>query len=274
MLIISDIVYKEDINVLFLGDIFGDPGISFVEKKLPELIKNHNIDFVIAQAENVSGRKGFEPREYLRLKKAGVNAFTLGNHVWFKKGIYEIIENNDLIRPANIDSKYPGSGIRIFEVNGKKIAIMAFMGITFNPLFAPWEEDQANNFFDEFDRLHAQNQADYYIIDFHAETTAEKAIFSLYVDGKASAFFGTHTHVQTNDARILPNGTYFVTDAGMCGPRNCAIGANYQEVYEKMRYDAYKPFKVSNNPCQLNGILFTLTKNSKNKKIQLINIWE
>ncbi|WP_129649013.1 TIGR00282 family metallophosphoesterase [Metamycoplasma arthritidis] len=267
-------MYKEDINVLFLGDIFGDSGITFVEKMLPQLKKDYNIDFVIAQAENVSGRKGFEPREYLRLKAAGVDAFTLGNHVWFKKGIYDIIGNNDLIRPANVEKKYPGSGVRLFEVCGKKIAVMAFMGITFNPLFAPWEEEQANNFFDEFDRIYAEVKADYYIIDFHAETTAEKAIFSLYVDGKASAFFGTHTHVQTNDARLLPKGTYFLTDAGMCGPRDCAIGANFQEVYEKMRFDAHKSFKVSKNQCQLNGVLFTLTQNSANKQIKLINIWE
>ncbi|AWX42733.1 putative metallophosphoesterase [Metamycoplasma cloacale] len=262
------------INVLFLGDIFGLPGIEFVEKKLPELKEKYQIDFIIAQAENVSGRKGFEPKDYERLKKIGINAFTLGNHVWAKQDISKIIDQNDLIRPANIDNKYPGAGIRFFEINNQKIAILSFMGITFNPLLAPWEEEQANNFFDKFDELYNKYFADYWIIDFHAETTSEKAVFSLYVDGKADALFGTHTHVQTNDARMLPKGTYFVSDAGMCGPRDCAIGSNFEEVYQKMRFDAKLPFKVSDNKCQLNGILFTLSKNPEEKSIQLINIWE
>ncbi|WP_412031428.1 TIGR00282 family metallophosphoesterase [Metamycoplasma buccale] len=264
----------KDIKILFLGDIFGLPGIRFIEKKLPAIKKEYQIDFVIAQAENVSGRKGLEPKDYLRLKRAGIDAFTLGNHVWAKDKIKEIIDNNDLIRPANIKEKYPGKGIRIFEVLGKKIAVMSFMGITFNPLLSPWEEEVADNFFDEFDKLYEQNKADYYIIDFHAETTAEKNVFSLYTDGKVSAFFGTHTHVQTNDARILPHGTYYVTDAGMCGPTNCAIGSNFDEVYQKMRYGAFLPFQVSKNPCQLNGVIFVLTKNNENKKIQLLNIME
>ncbi|WP_027122745.1 TIGR00282 family metallophosphoesterase [Metamycoplasma spumans] len=265
---------KDDLNILFLGDVFGLPGIRMVESHLPALIEKYDIDFIIAQAENVSGRKGFEPVDYRRLKRANINAFTLGNHVWAKDKISEIINNEDLIRPANIENKYPGKGVRVFEVKGSKIAIISLMGITFNPLLEPWEEQSANNFFDEFDKIYEEIDADYYIVDFHGETTSEKSVFSLYADGKASAVFGTHTHVQTNDARILPKGTYFVTDAGMCGPMNCAIGSNFQEVYEKMRYGAFSAFKVSKNKCQLNGILFTLTKNDKNKKIELINIQE
>lgn len=265
---------KENLNILFLGDIFGTPGIEFVSKNLKEIIEKENIDFVIAQAENVSGRKGFIPKHYNQLKKAGVNAFTLGNHVWAKSEIMQIIENNDLIRPINIEEGYPGAGIRFFDVFGNKVAIMSFMGITFNPLLQPWKQECANNFFDKFDEAYNNSDADYYIIDFHAETTSEKSVFGLYVDGKADALVGTHTHVQTNDAKILPNGTYYLTDCGMCGPRDCAIGSNFKEVYEKMRYDARNPFKVSNNKCQLNGVIFTLTKNKENKKIKLINFLE
>ncbi|ENY69312.1 Hypothetical protein, putative metallophosphoesterase [Metamycoplasma auris 15026] len=265
---------KENLNVLFLGDIFGKPGINFVKKNLKKLIKDNNVDFVIAQAENVSGRKGFVPEDYKELKEAGVDAFTLGNHVWAKKEILEIINNNDLIRPINVDEGYEGQGIRFFEIKNKKIAIMSFMGVTFNPLLEPWKQQIANNFFDKFDEVYNSALADYWIIDFHAETTSEKAVFSLYVDGKVDAIFGTHTHVQTNDARMLPKGTYFVSDVGMCGPRDCAIGSNFEEVYQKMRYDARAPFKVSNNKCELNAVLFTLTKNENDKKIKLIRIWE
>ncbi|MCV3733468.1 YmdB family metallophosphoesterase [Mycoplasma enhydrae] len=265
---------EENINVLFLGDIFGTPGIDFVEKQIDKIIKDNNIDFVIAQAENVSGRKGFVPKDYKRLKSIGVDAFTLGNHVWAKDDINEIIENEDLIRPINIDEGYPGSGIRIFDVKGNKIAIMSFMGITFNPLLSPWKQESANNFFDEFDKAYENLEADYCIIDFHAETTSEKSVFGLYVDGKADTFIGTHTHVQTNDAKILPKGTYYLTDAGMCGPRDCAIGSNFDEVYKKMRFNSKSPFQVSKNKCQLNGVIFTLTKNDANKQIKLINILE
>ncbi|WP_373440886.1 TIGR00282 family metallophosphoesterase [Metamycoplasma equirhinis] len=265
---------KEELNILFLGDIFGAPGVKFVEQNLQNIINENNIDFVIAQAENVSGRKGFVPKDYRRLISAGVNAFTLGNHVWAKEEIHEIINENELIRPANIENKYPGSGVRIFDVKGNRIAIMSFMGITFNPLLEPWEETSANNFFDKFDEIYEKLDVDYSLIDFHAETTSEKSVFGLYVDGKVDAFFGTHTHVQTNDAKILPNGTYYVTDVGMCGPTNCAIGSNFKEVYEKMRFGSFSSFKVSKNKCQLNGIIFKLTKNQKNKTIKLINIQE
>ncbi|AZZ65471.1 YmdB family metallophosphoesterase [Metamycoplasma phocicerebrale] len=265
---------KENLNILFLGDIFGTPGITFVEKQIKKIIKENDIDFVIAQAENVSGRKGFIPKHYNRLKSMGINAFTLGNHVWAKEQIKEIINNDDLIRPININEGYPGKGIRIFEIKGNKVAIMSFMGITFNPLLSPWKQDSANNFFDKFDEAYESNKADYYIIDFHAETTSEKSVFGLYVDGKADALIGTHTHIQTNDAKILPKGSYYLTDAGMCGPRDCAIGSNFEEVYKKMRYDSKLPFKVSDNKCELNGVIFTLTKNKNNKQIKLINILE
>ncbi|TPI01140.1 TIGR00282 family metallophosphoesterase [Mycoplasma struthionis] len=265
---------KDELNVLFLGDIFGKPGIEFVAKNLENLKKEYDIDFVIAQAENVSGRKGFIPKDYKKLKEIGIDAFTLGNHVWAKDGILEIINNNDLIRPANTENDYPGSGVRVFKIKGNKIAVMSFMGITFNPLLPPWKEEVATNFFDKFDELFLKTVADYFIIDFHAETTSEKSIFGLYVDGKVDALFGTHTHIQTNDAHILPKGTYYTTDAGMCGPRDCAIGSNFQEVYEKMRYGLHSSFKVSNNKCQLNGVVFKLTKNNDNKFIKLINIQE
>ncbi|MBN0919159.1 TIGR00282 family metallophosphoesterase [[Mycoplasma] gypis] len=263
-----------EINVLFFGDIFGDPGIEFVTKKINDLKKEYNIDFCIAQAENVSGRKGFRPEEYKKLKSIGIDVFTLGNHVWAKSEIIDIIENNDVIRPSNIENHYPGHGYAEFEVKNQKIGVCSLMGRQFNTLLMPWKEEQANCFFDEFDNLYQQNNPVYFIVDFHGETTSEKNVFSLYVDGKASAVLGTHTHVQTNDARILPNGTYYCTDVGMCGPSNAAIGANYTEVYEKMRYNARVPFQVSPNKCQINAIVFKLTKNKDNRFIKLININE
>ncbi|UUD37083.1 putative metallophosphoesterase [Mycoplasmopsis californica] len=263
---------NKKLNVLFLGDIFGLPGIEAVERALPELIKTHKIDFVIAQAENVSGRKGFVKSDYLRLKKAGINVFTLGNHVWAKKEILAIIENADIVRPANVDIKYPGLGSRVFVIDDKKIRISSLMGITFNKLSTPWEEEYANSFFDAADALIENDKTDFHIIDFHGETTSEKNVFALYVDGKVSAVLGTHTHVQTNDERRLPNGTLFISDAGMCGPQNAAIGANFDEVYQHMRYGSHVKFQVSKNKPQVNGVVLNLSTNKSNNKIKKIKI--
>lgn len=258
------------LNVLFIGDIFGKPGIDIVKKYLIDLKKEHKIDFVIAQSENVSGRKGLIPEDYEHLKKIGINAFTLGNHVWAKKSIKSIINNDDIIRPLNINDEYSGHGSSVFTINNKiNLRVTSLLGITFNPLNSPWKESQANNFFDAIDKVIENDKSDFHIIDFHAETTSEKSVLALYLDGKASALIGTHTHVQTSDAKVFPNNLVYITDAGMCGPTNSAIGANFQEVYEKMRYEKMVPFKVSNNTPQFNAVVLKLRKSSKSEIIPI-----
>ncbi|MDJ1646399.1 TIGR00282 family metallophosphoesterase [Mycoplasma phocimorsus] len=246
---------NKKLKILFLGDIFGEPGIKIVEKELPSIIAQHKIDFVIAQAENVSGRKGFIPSDYNRLKLAGVNVFTLGNHVWANEDIHEIIENEDVIRPANISSHYPGKGTNIFYINNISIRITSLMGITFNKLNRPWNEEYADNFFDKIDEILLEEKTDFHFIDFHGETTSEKHVIVLYLDGKINGLAGTHTHVQTNDDQILPNGTLYISDAGMCGPIQSAIGVSFESVYLKMRYNENSRFSVSNNKCQINGVV-------------------
>lgn len=259
----------QSLNVLFIGDIFGKPGIEMVQKQIQDLKKTYAIDFVIAQAENVSGRKGLVPKDYQKLKAIGVNAFTLGNHVWAKESILEIINNPDIIRPLNIDFDYQGQGSSLFKVNDLSLRVTSLLGISFNPLNLPWKQTQANNFFDAIDQVLATNTADFHIIDFHAETTSEKNVLALYLDGKADALIGTHTHVQTNDAKILPQNLAYITDAGMTGPANAAIGANFQEVYEKMRFDKMIAFKVSQNKCQFNGVVLQLDKVNGSKIIPI-----
>ncbi|MFV8401100.1 TIGR00282 family metallophosphoesterase [Mycoplasma sp. 005V] len=263
---------NQSINILFLGDIFGEPGVKTVEKFLPTLIKDFSVDFTIAQGENVTGRKGLDKNDYDRLSLAGVNAFTMGNHVWANSDIENFIDNSNVIRPYNIDLDYPGQGSKVFEVKGHTLRVTSIMGITFNELMSPWKQAQANNFFDAMDQLlEVEQKTDFHFVDFHAETTSEKNVFALYLDGKVDAICGTHTHVQTNDARILPKGTAYVTDAGMTGPMDCAIGANFDEVYHKMRYNAHERFKVSPNNTQINGVFITLDKENGNK-ISLLNI--
>ena len=249
-------------KVLFIGDVFGEPGIAALEKHLDKIIRKNKIDFTIAQAENVSGRKGLVEEDYKRLKKAGVNAFTIGNHVWAKDGILSIIENDDIIRPYNISKGYPGMGTRVFKVKGKNIRVTSLLGQEFNELRTGWKETRASNFFKAFDKIDNKSNADYHIVDFHAEVTSEKNVFGLYVDGRASALLGTHTHVQTSDARILPKGTAYITDAGMTGPINSAIGADYESVLHKMKDGKASKFTTSTNPVDLNGVIIKFSKNN------------
>ncbi|WP_027334685.1 TIGR00282 family metallophosphoesterase [Mycoplasmopsis felifaucium] len=265
---------EKTLNILFLGDIFGSSGIKIVKKYLPELRKKHNIDVVIAQSENVSGRKGLNRSDYEKLKSAGVDIFTLGNHVWAKDDILSIINKNELVRPANIDNSYPGSGSNVFYLkNDISLRVTSLMGITFNKLLKPWGQETADSFFDTIDSIiEFKEKTDFHFVDFHAETTSEKYVLGLYLDGKIDAICGTHTHVQTNDAHVLPKGTCYLTDAGMCGPYDCAIGANFDEVYEHMRYNAQKKFLTSKNPSQLNGAVIKLHTNKKLNSIKLINI--
>lgn len=256
-------------KILFIGDVFGEPGLRGLEKHLPKFINRNKIEFVIAQGENVSGRKGLVPKDYDRLKAAGVDVITMGNHVWAKREIKEIINKPDLIRPHNIDKGYPGKGTNIFNKRGKSIRVTSLMGQEFNELRTGWRQNRANSFFDSFDKINKAKKADIHIIDFHGEVTSEKNVFGLYVDGKATAVLGTHTHVQTNDARILPNGTAYITDAGMTGPINSAIGADYKSVYKKMRYNEMSKFEVSTNHVQMNAVILEVNKlETKIKTVQ------
>ncbi|AMD80990.1 Ser/Thr protein phosphatase family protein [Mycoplasmopsis canis PG 14] len=271
---------KNYINILFLGDIFGLPGIVTIEKYLNQIKKEHDIDFVIAQGENITGRKGLSDFDYLRLKKAGINFFTMGNHVWANHNIEKVIYNNDIARPYNVEEGYPGEGTRIVKINNFTLRITSMMGISFNELRYPWEQSSANSFLQAIDNIiENEEKTDFHFIDFHGETTSEKYIFGLHVDGKVDAVVGTHTHVQTNDDHILPNGTAYITDVGMTGPIDSAIGARVFEVKNKIIHpDSKERFYVSSSNTQVNAVVIRLEKNGLNnkkhsiKKINLFNL--
>ncbi|WP_406617460.1 TIGR00282 family metallophosphoesterase [Mycoplasmopsis adleri] len=265
---------EKELTILFLGDVFGEKGVEIITEYIPKLKQKYNVDVVIAQSENASGRKGLISKDYNKMKKAGVDIFTLGNHVWAKDDIFNIINNKDLIRPANIDSSYPGHGTEIFEIKpGVTLRVTSLMGITFNKLLKPWGQETADNFFDTIDSIiEYREKADFHFIDFHAETTSEKYVLGLYLDGKIDAICGTHTHVQTNDAHVLQHGTCYLTDAGMCGPYDCAIGANFEEVYQHMRYNSKVKLCPSMNASQLNGAVIKLHTDKSKNSIELINI--
>lgn len=261
-------------KVLFIGDIFGQPGIKMFEKTFNELKKEHNFDLVIAQAENITGRKGLNQADYCYLKKIGIDVFTVGNHVWFNPDINLIINNGDIVRPLNIPDHYEGKGSVTIERNNKIFRVTSLLGITFNKLDKPWQEKEAQNFFDAIDPVIANDKSDFHIVDFHAETTSEKNVLGIYLNGKVNAVLGTHTHVQTSDARRLSHGTLFITDVGMTGPANDAIGVNFLDVYRMSRYSHSTRFVTSSNRCQFNAVILELSTRMGEQKITPILIYE
>ncbi len=214
-------------NILFLGDIVGDTGCIAVKQNLPKIIKDNSIDFVVVNGENAA-KEGVGITENItnELLNSGVDVITTGNHVWDQKEIYDFIsKQNRLLRPLNLLEKSPGKGFEIYNSRkGFKIAVLNLMGNVFMK--------KCNDVFIEakifLEKNKLKQQYDFLIVDFHGEITSEKMAMGHYFDGSATLVVGTHTHVPTNDARILNNGTAYLTDAGMCGDYNSVIGMNIQ----------------------------------------------
>ena len=205
-------------KVLAVGDIVGEAGVRKLKGILPDLKKSDEIDFVVTNGENAAGGMGLLERNFKDLLEAGTDVVTMGNHTWGKKDIFKFIDHSQLLRPANYPKGVVGKGLGIYECKGKKIAVMNLMGrvdlniLTENPFI------MAKEMIDEL-----QGKVDMIFIDFHAEATAEKIAMGRFLDGKITALWGTHTHVQTADEQILPNGTAYITDLGMTGPKDSVI---------------------------------------------------
>ena len=210
-------------RILFLGDIVGSSGCSALIQNLPEQIKNRNIDFVIANGENAADQGvGLTEKICNDLFNCGVHVITTGNHVWDQKEIINHIDKEKrLLRPENLNKPSPGKGFEIFDSkNGFKIGVLNLMGNIFmkkcdDVFYSAKKFIQKNNLKKNYDFL---------VVDFHGEITSEKMAMGHFLDGKATLVVGTHTHVPTNDARILEKGTAYLTDAGMCGDYNSVIG--------------------------------------------------
>ncbi len=220
----------DSIKILFIGDIIGRPGRLALEKVLPVLRKKFSPDLVVANAENSASGFGLTERVYEELtEKLKIDVLTSGNHIWDKKEIIDIIESlPKLVRPYNYPGdKIPGNGFIIVNVKGVKVAIgnllgCVFMGTYDSPFYAA-------------DRMLKEIPADVKVklIDMHAEATSEKKALGWYLDGRISAIFGTHTHVQTSDERILPRGTAYITDAGMTACIDSVIGVETDKIIER-----------------------------------------
>lgn len=244
---------NREMKVLMIGDIVGRPGRRAVKEHLPALRETLKIDFVIANAENLAGGNGITRETAAELFACGVDALTGGNHIWDKKESYAYIdEETRLVRPANYPPGVPGAGYRIFEVSGTKVGVVNLCGRVFMAdLDCPFRK--AEEILSELAPV-----TPVIIIDFHAEATSEKIAFGWFLDGKVSAIFGTHTHVQTADERILPGGTAYITDVGMTGPRDGVIGVRREAVIAKCITQLPRRFEVATGPYQLNACLVTL----------------
>ena len=208
-------------KVLAVGDIVGENGLKKLKETLPHLVESENIDFVIVNAENSAGGMGITKQIFQDLVALKVDAITMGNHTWGKKDIFSFIDHPKMIRPANYSKGVVGKGYRVYECKGKKIAVINLIGRTDMGVLS-------ENPFLVVDGLLKEIQADYIFVDFHAEATAEKIAMKYYLDGKVTAVFGTHTHIQTADEEVTNLGTGYITDIGMTGPTESVIGMDVQ----------------------------------------------
>lgn len=238
-------------RILMVGDVVGKPGRQATLEWVPALKREHGVDFVIVNAENSAGGIGITPdiTETL-LNQGGIHVLTLGNHAWGKREIYPYLETEPrLLRPANYPPSAPGRGYGVYRSPAGPVGVIALQGRTFmESVDDPFRAADAI-----LEALRKETQVIF--IDFHAEATSEKIAFGYYVDGRASAVVGTHTHVQTADERLLPQGTAYLTDVGMTGPVDSVIGMNREIVIHKFTSLLPARFEVAEGEAQLCAVL-------------------
>ena len=243
-------------NILAIGDVVASLGCRFLREKLPSLKKAEKIDLVIANGENSADGNGITPISADYLFCSGVDIITLGNHAFRRKDIHEIIDKSEcIIRPANYPQKTtPGKGYTVYDMGRVQIAVINLLGCSYmEPLDNP---------FSVVDDILKKIDTKIIILDFHAEATAEKLSMAYYLDGRISAMFGTHTHVQTADERIFPKGMGYITDVGMTGPYESVLGIKPHIAVKKFREKLPVKFETADGKCKLDCIMFTVNERS------------
>lgn len=253
-------------NILAVGDLVGNVGIQELKKRLPKIKKDYKIDFTIVNAENSAEGMGITEKNFNDILSIGVDCITMGNHTWGKKDIFKFIDHPKLLRPNNYPEGVCGKGYNIYKCNNKKIAVINSMGRAEinigleNPFLI------TNKTVEEI-----KNDVDIIILDFHAEATAEKVAMGYFLDGKVTAVFGTHTHVQTADEKILPKGTAYITDIGMTGPKNSALGMDLDVAIKRFTTSLPERYKIATGECILNAVIFEVNDET-NKVDRIIRI--
>ncbi len=244
-------------NIFFFGDVFSKSGRKCVKTFLPDFILNHKIDFVIANGENLANGRGITSKTAKELFDVGVDAFTTGNHLWDKKDGIPFIESDDrVVIPLNYPKRTVGTRYKILKKENKQLAVLCLLGQAFmGGVDFPFES--LENILPQIKKI-----TNNVLVDFHAEATAEKRAMGFLFDGKISALIGTHTHIQTADEEILPNGTAYLTDAGMTGPHDSIIGIEKDIILNKMLTclpNRYVPATTGN---QINGVVISIDEQS------------
>ena len=255
-------------RVLAIGDLVGESGVKKLREVLPKLRQEAKIDFVIVNAENSAGGMGITTAIFNELKRLNVNAITMGNHTWGKKDIFTFIDDDLINRPANYSRGVVGKGYHIYNQNGKNICVVNLIGRTDMGV-------QSDNPFSKMEDIlnEVKGKADIIIVDFHAEATAEKIAMKHFLDGKVTAIFGTHTHVQTADEEVTEKGTAYITDIGMTGPKNSVIGMDVNASVKRFVTSLPERYKLAEGSCILNGCIIEINdENCRAVSIERINV--
>lgn len=251
-------------NILAIGDIVGEIGVKKIVKDLPKIKQENNIDFTIINAENSAGGMGITKKIFDSLLNAGADVLTMGNHTWGKKDIFGFIDDKRIVRPANYTKGLPGNDYSIFNKKNKKIAVVNLIGRTTMGVLSENPFSCANDIYNKL-----KNQVDIFVLDFHAEATAEKIAMGHYMDGKYNIVYGTHTHVQTADEQILEKGTAYITDIGMTGPKDSVIGMDIGVSFKRFVTSLPERYKLADSPAMINGVIFKI--NDETNRIEKIN---
>ena len=254
-------------RLLFLGDVVGKPGRRAVRTVLPELRARGRYDAVIANGENAAGGFGLTPSVAQEFWRAGVDLITLGNHAFANREVVTLLETEPrVIRPANYPAGAPGRGSGVFAVAGRMLGVLNLLGRIFlEPLDDPFVVAER-----ELAALRAETP--FVVVDFHAEATSEKLAMGWFLDGRASAVVGTHTHVQTADERILPRGTGYITDVGMCGPIDGILGVERELVLQKLRTQLPVRFEVAGGPASINALALEFDEEGRTAWLERLRI--
>ncbi len=247
------------LRLLCVGDVVGQPGRQVLAEQLHRVVKEHEVDCVIVNAENAAGGSGLNPTIYRKLHTYGVNLVTLGDHIYRKREIVEVLENaDDIVRPANLTPQASGREFALFSTQkGPQVAVISLLGRMFMPV-------PSDNPFVAVDRVlnRLHNQTSVIVVDVHAEATSEKIAMGRYLDGRVSAVFGTHTHVTTADETVLPRGTAYITDVGMTGPHDSVLGRNTERVLKNLTTQMPSTFSIATGDVRINGLLVTVDSNT------------
>ena len=253
-------------KIMLVGDVVGRTGRKAFDRYTKELRQKYNVDMVIVNGENSAGGKGISRKSMDELLRGGADVITSGNHIWDNREVYRFIDQEPyLVRPANYPQGAPGKGWCIYPFRSANVAVINLSGRAFMPdMDCPFQKIE-----DILSEI--GNEADIFVLDFHAETTSEKMAMGFYLDGRVQAVVGTHTHIQTSDARILPKGTGYITDLGMTGPKNSVIGMDIEASLKRFLTTLPERYKIATGECMFNGVIFDIDDNT-NKAISVTRV--